>query len=99
MDTGRPILRSRPFPVSPLAQSARLGGDVRSLTAYAFAHQEWMLREAWGPLSGGVLRLIATGRVTLGGRREDVVRVPLWDLSEQGTLCATNAAVRPVAYC
>ncbi len=99
VDTGRPILRSRPFPVSPLAQSARERNDGRTLKAYAFAHQEWMLHEAWGALSRGVLRLAATGRIALGGRDGNGHRVPLWDLSEQGTICQTNQAVRPVAYC
>jgi folate-dependent phosphoribosylglycinamide formyltransferase PurN len=99
MDTSRPILRSRPFPVSPMVESARACGDVRALKAYAFAHQEWMLREAWGPLSRGVLRLLAAGRISLGGRRAEAARVPMWDLSEQGALCLSNEAVRPLAYC
>jgi phosphoribosylglycinamide formyltransferase 1 len=98
VDTGSPILRSRPFPVSPLVGSARACGDLRALKAYAFAHQEWMLREAWGVLCRGVLRLLATRRISVGGRREEAGRVPMWELSEQGALCVSNEPLRPVAY-
>ncbi|HEU4463794.1 MAG TPA: formyltransferase family protein, partial [Gemmatimonadota bacterium] len=42
LDMGPPILRSRAFPVSPLAADALARGDIRALKAYAFAHQEWM---------------------------------------------------------
>jgi hypothetical protein len=38
-------------------------------------------------------------RRCLGGRRAEAARVPMWDLSEQGALCLSNEAVRPVAYC
>lgn len=99
VDLGPPILRSRPFPVSPLAQTARIEGDIRMLKAYAFAHQEWMLHEAWGRLLKGVLRLAVTGRIAAGDRTERGPRPLLWDLSEQGGLCQTNQAVRPLAVC
>jgi folate-dependent phosphoribosylglycinamide formyltransferase PurN len=95
VDRGTPILRSRPFPVSPLARSARSRGDVRMLEAYAFAHQEWMLHEAWGPLLRGVTRLVATGRIALGGRpAPNGTRFPLWDLSEQGGMCLSDHVSR-----
>jgi folate-dependent phosphoribosylglycinamide formyltransferase PurN len=95
VDRGTPILRSRPFPVSPLAESARSRGDTRMLKAYAFAHEEWMLHEAWGPLLRGVTRLIATRRIALGGRpTANGARFPLWDLSEQGGLRLSNHVSR-----
>jgi len=97
VDRGTPILRSRPFPVSPLAQSARFRGDTRTLKAYAFAHQEWMLHEAWGPLLRGVTRLVATRRIALGGRAAaNGTRFPLWDLSEQGGLRLSDHVPRPL---
>ena len=97
VDRGTPILRSRPFPVSPLAQSARARGDARTLKAYAFAHQEWMLHEAWGPLLRGVVRLIAGRRIALGGKpAANGTRFPLWDLSEQGGLKISDHAARPL---
>jgi folate-dependent phosphoribosylglycinamide formyltransferase PurN len=50
LDDG-PILRcSRPFPVSPFVAELRRRGLSHAVHAYAFAHQEWMLATAWGPL-------------------------------------------------
>jgi folate-dependent phosphoribosylglycinamide formyltransferase PurN len=60
VDDGPPIARSPAFPVAPLVRS--LAGDLRALKAYAYAHQEWMLRDAWGPLWLEVLRRVVTGR-------------------------------------
>jgi len=97
VDRGTPIMRSRPFPVSPLAQSARDRGDLRTLKAYAFAHQEWMLHEAWGPLLRGVVRLVAARRIAFGGKpAANGTRFPLWDLSEQGGLRISDHAPRPI---
>ena len=62
VDLGPPILGSPAFPVSPLVRAALERGDLASVKAYAFAHQEWMLSEAWGPLWRDVLRLVAAGR-------------------------------------
>ncbi len=92
VDAGHPLLRSRAFPVSPLAEAARARGDTRMLKAYAFAHQEWMLHEAWGPLCKSVIRLAAAGRIELG-RVSDGPRRPLWSLSERGSLLESNVAI------
>ena len=62
VDLGPSILRSAAFPVSPLVAPALARGDLSSVKAYAFAHQEWMLSEAWGPMWRAVLRLETTGR-------------------------------------
>jgi folate-dependent phosphoribosylglycinamide formyltransferase PurN len=64
LDMGPPIVRSRAFPVSPLVPDALARGDVRALKAYAFAHQEWMLAEAWGPLWTTVIGLAGASRIT-----------------------------------
>jgi folate-dependent phosphoribosylglycinamide formyltransferase PurN len=50
LDEGPILCLSDPFPVSPLARDALEWGAMDVLRAYAFAHQEWMLRSAWGPL-------------------------------------------------
>jgi phosphoribosylglycinamide formyltransferase-1 len=50
LDGGPLLLRSGPFPASPLVAEARRAGATRMLKAYAFAHREWMMRTAWGPL-------------------------------------------------
>jgi folate-dependent phosphoribosylglycinamide formyltransferase PurN len=64
-DGGAPIVESWPFPVSPLAADALALGACDMLKAYVFAHQEWMIRAASGPLLGAALRLIADGTVDL----------------------------------
>jgi hypothetical protein len=62
VDLGPPILRSAAFPVSPLVPAALERSDLASVKAYAFAHQEWMLSEAWGPLWRDVLGLVTAVR-------------------------------------
>jgi folate-dependent phosphoribosylglycinamide formyltransferase PurN len=62
VDLGPPILRSRPFPVAPFVRTL-LPANRHAAKAYAHAHQEWMLQEAWGPLAVDVLRLAAAGRI------------------------------------
>jgi phosphoribosylglycinamide formyltransferase-1 len=59
VDTGPVVLRSTPFPVSPMVAEARRPGGTRMLKAYAYAHREWMMRVAWGPLLQQTIRLFA----------------------------------------
>lgn len=72
LDDGPVLLRSRPFPVSPFAAELRRRGLVHALHAYAFAHQEWMLETAWGPLLTGAIALM-NGRIE---RRRNFHLVP-----------------------
>jgi folate-dependent phosphoribosylglycinamide formyltransferase PurN len=62
LDEGPILLRSRPFPVAPLVADLRRRGLSHAVNAYAFAHQEWMLETAWGPLLTGAIALM-TGRI------------------------------------
>jgi folate-dependent phosphoribosylglycinamide formyltransferase PurN len=50
LDAGPILRRSRPFPVPAVAAALRQAGADHAVNAYAFAHQEWMLATAWGPL-------------------------------------------------
>jgi len=50
LDAGPILRRSRPFPVSAVATALREVGADHAVNAYAYAHQEWMLATAWGPL-------------------------------------------------
>jgi folate-dependent phosphoribosylglycinamide formyltransferase PurN len=59
LDAGPILLRSRPFPVSPMADDLRRVGAMHALNAYAYAHQEWMLETAWGPLLTNAIALLA----------------------------------------
>lgn len=62
LDAGPILRRSRPFPVSPLAADLRALGAGHALNAYAYAHQEWMLGTAWGPLLRDAIRHFAGER-------------------------------------
>jgi len=76
VDRGPLLLRSSPFPVSPLVRDGLAWGAVDMLKAYAFAHQEWMLRAAWGPLLSRAIDLVATGRVHMSGTAAFIDRLP-----------------------
>ena len=64
-DAGPPIVRSWPFPVSPLVADLRSQGAVDVLQAYVYAHQQWMVRTVSGPLLAAALRLIGTRAVDI----------------------------------
>ena len=57
VDDGPVLARSSAYPVPPVAAWAREREAWDVLSAAAWAHQEWMLREAWGPLMAGALQL------------------------------------------
>jgi folate-dependent phosphoribosylglycinamide formyltransferase PurN len=59
LDEGPVLCLSEPFPVSPLVRDALDWGASDVLKAYAFAHQEWMLRSAWGPLLSEAIARVA----------------------------------------
>lgn len=85
LDEGPALLRSWAFPVSPLVEDARRAQSRETLHAYAFAHQEWMLRKAWGRLLSHGIEILAGSPVRLvnGAFRIGPFRGP-WDLSERG---------------
>lgn len=65
VDEGPLLLRSWSFPVAPLVREALAWRAVDVLKAYAFAHQEWMLRSAWGPMLAAGIELLGTGRARI----------------------------------
>jgi folate-dependent phosphoribosylglycinamide formyltransferase PurN len=85
VDRGPSLLCSWPFPAARLAADARAWGATDILNAYAFAHQEWMLRAAWGPLISCALELVAAERVTVEGGLAWVDAEPgPWHVTAQG---------------
>jgi phosphoribosylglycinamide formyltransferase-1 len=62
LDEGLILLRSHPYPVPDFVEELRRIGNVRAVDAYAYAHQEWMLATAWGPLLTGAAGLAASWR-------------------------------------
>lgn len=67
VDGGPALFRSWPFPTHPLVTDARRWGAHDILKAYAYAHREWMMRAAWGPLLAHALERFATGQVRVDG--------------------------------
>jgi Formyl transferase len=65
LDQGPPLVRSWAFPVAPLVRPALKWGATDILKAYAYAHQEWMIRATWGPLVDATLSMVADGRLDL----------------------------------
>jgi folate-dependent phosphoribosylglycinamide formyltransferase PurN len=60
LDDGPVLLRSPAFPVPELVRSALARGERDLLRNAIRAHQEWMLREAFGPLMAEALDYLAT---------------------------------------
>lgn len=63
LDDGPPVLRSWPFPVPQITHWARDCGARDVLRAIVWAHQEWMLRSAFGPLLEQTLELVVNDAV------------------------------------
>ena len=92
-DGGPPILQSWPFPVSPLAAEALATNAREMFKAYVFAHQEWMIRAASGPLLASALRLIADGTVDLRAlAAADPAAVTPWTVDPHGHIAYRYAA-------
>jgi len=72
VDAGPVILRSCPYPVAPFVRDLIADGNRRAVKAYACAHQEWMLADAWGPLAIQAIRHAYAGR-----RAPDLDLVPI----------------------
>lgn len=67
LDAGPPLVRTGEFPVHPLAAVARAWGATDILKAYAYAHREWVIRSAWGPLLAKAIEILAQGEPGLVG--------------------------------
>ena len=98
VDDGAPIVRSWPFPVSPLIEDLRTREAGEVFKAYVYAHQQWMLRTAAGPLISAALRLISTGAVDLDalGNVEGAATTP-WVLDRHGFLLAPEVELAGAA--
>ena len=86
-DGGPPVVRSWPYPVSPLVAHARSWDAGDMLKVYAFAHQEWMIRGASAPLLSAALQLVASGTVDLDElATRDPGTVTPWLIDERGRM-------------
>lgn len=95
-DGGAPVVHSWPYPVAPLVSQARSWSASDLLKAYTWAHQEWMIRSASGPLLTAALDLVSSGAVDLDvlGDRDPASAMP-WLLDEHGRLTRPRGDKRP----
>lgn len=90
LDGGPVLLRSWPFPVPDVAVWAREERETDILKSAIWAHQEWMLREAWGPMLAAVIELAALG-MTHPGDPIDVALAGGWQLTRDGRFLPDTA--------
>jgi len=92
LDDGPVLLRSWGFPVPPVVAWARAhdAGDV--IRASAWAHTEWMLREAWGPMLAGSIELASWA---FAGEKAplDPVRIAGWTLAPDHSFAPDDVAL------
>jgi len=91
-DDGPSIVRSWPFPVSPLVEELRSQCADDIFKAYAFAHEQWMMRTASGPVMAAAFELIAAGAVDLDDLASSQTAAP-WTLDRSGCLVTPEVAV------
>ncbi|HZT75892.1 MAG TPA: formyltransferase family protein [Vicinamibacterales bacterium] len=98
LDAGAPLVLSWPFPVSPLVAELRTLDATDAVKAYTYAHQQWMMRTASGPLMAAALRLIATSRIDLDrlAAQRPADCAP-WHLDRDGYLLEPAAVAAAVA--
>lgn len=65
VDEGPIVAVSEAFPVAPLVHDALAFGALDMVRAYAYAHREWMMRRAWGPMVVAELEKLACGAVAV----------------------------------
>lgn len=61
LDGGPILLQSRPYPVAPFALQAAMAGHFDIVKSYAYAHREWMMRDAWSELAIRAIEGVAAG--------------------------------------
>jgi folate-dependent phosphoribosylglycinamide formyltransferase PurN len=85
LDDGPVLLRSWPFAAAAVAKWALAHEALDVLRAYAWSHQEWMLREAWGPMLARTIEL-ASLALEASGRPLDLAGIGRWVLGPDGSL-------------
>jgi folate-dependent phosphoribosylglycinamide formyltransferase PurN len=89
---GPPLVRSWPFPVSPMVEDARAWAAADLLRAYGFAHEQWMMRACAGPMWSAAIQLVTGGAVALDRLAASPPAIVPWELSRRGELMPALAA-------
>jgi|KBSSwiStaDraftv2_1062776.scaffolds.fasta_scaffold750353_2 phosphoribosylglycinamide formyltransferase-1 len=93
VDAGAPLVRSWPFPVSPMVEEAQSWTATDLLRAYTFAHEQWMMRACAGSLWSAALQLVSGRRVDLDRLAASASRaITPWELTRRGALVPPLAA-------
>lgn len=95
LDDGPVLLRSWAFPVPPIAAWAREHDAADVLKPTIWAHQEWMLRDAWGPMMAAALELAEIG-MEHPGTPIDPARAGRWALAPDGTFSPDGVLLEAV---
>jgi phosphoribosylglycinamide formyltransferase-1 len=95
LDGGPVLLRSWAFPVPPVVEWAREHGASDILKSVIWAHQEWMLRDGFGPMLAAVVELAAFGLSHPGGRIDHVL-LGRWLLARDGSFAPDGVMVEVV---
>jgi len=95
LDDGPVLLRSWPFAVPPVARWAHQHDAADVLKSAIWAHQEWMLREAWGPMMAAVLELAAVG-MDRPGQPIDRALAGRWALAPDGSFTPDGVLVESI---
>jgi folate-dependent phosphoribosylglycinamide formyltransferase PurN len=86
MAAGPPIVRSWPFPVSPMVEDAGAWNATDMFNAYVFAHEQWMTRACAGPMWSAALHLVSRRDVDLDSPIPVRACAAPWELSRRGAL-------------
>jgi len=90
LDDGPVLLRSWSFAAPEMAAWARTHGAWDVLRAAAWAHHEWMLREAWGPMLARSIELAGLA-IDRPGAPIDPIRAGRWALAPDGSFTPDGA--------
>ena len=95
LDEGPGLLRSWAFPVPDEVRGAVAHGAADDLRLYVRAHEEWMLRTAFGPMLAGALEV---ARAAFEGPRRplNLEVAGRWTLTENGQLSPDEARAEMV---
>ncbi len=98
VDVGPLVTRSWAFPVHPMAAEAQAWDAKDLLSAYAYAHREWMMRASWGALLERAIARFARDEVrVLGGKAVVAGALGPEDLEPEPAVAPRPGTVRAVA--
>jgi folate-dependent phosphoribosylglycinamide formyltransferase PurN len=96
LDDGPVLVRSWEFPAPPVVRWALDHDAMDVIRAAAWAHTEWMLRDAWGPMLSAATD-VAVRAFTAAATPLDPDRAGRWLLAADGTMTPDGSLVESLA--